>query len=91
MTIPLQAGSPVNVELFIILGIMVITFVVNLGVSVWIYRDAKRRNISHAFAWGAGSFLSGFLGGIGAVVLWALYFVVRDEYASGGPSVREGT
>jgi hypothetical protein len=91
MTLPLQAGSPVNVELYLILGILVATFLVNLGVSVWIYRDAKRRNVSHAFAWGAGSFLTGFLGGITAVVIWALYFVMRDEYASNGPSVREGT
>mgnify|MGYP000653870232 CR=1 FL=1 len=90
MTVPLQAGSPVNVELFIILGMMGVLFLVNLGVSVWIYRDANRRDISHAFAWGAGSFLSGFLGGIGAVVLWVLYFVVRDDQSSGGPSVREG-
>ncbi|MDS0259819.1 hypothetical protein NDI56_10490 [Haloarcula sp. S1CR25-12] len=88
MIVPLQAGSPVNVELFIILGMMGLLFLANLGVSVWIYRDAKRRNVSHAFAWGAGSFLSGFLGGIGAVVLWVLYFVVRDEQGSGGPSVR---
>jgi len=86
--VPLQAGSPVNVELFIILGMMGLLFLANLGVSVWIYRDAKRRNITHAFAWGAGAFLSGFLGGIGAVVLWVLYFVVRDEQGSGGPSVR---
>jgi len=91
MTIPLQAGGPVSVELLIILGMFGLLFVVTLGVSVWIYRDAKRRQISHAFAWGAASFLSGFLGGIGAVVVWALYFVVREDQTSGGPSVRESS
>lgn len=67
---------------------MVLTFLVNLGVSVRIYRDARRRTIPHAFAWGAGSLLCGFLGGIGAVVPWVLYVVVRDGQGSGGPSVR---
>ena len=86
--VPLQAGSPVPVELLLIFGMMGVLMLVNLAVSVWIYRDAKRRNLSHAFAWGAASFFSGFLGGVGAVVLWVLYVVVRDEQASSGPSVR---
>lgn len=89
MSLPLQTGAPVNVELLIILGMAGILFLINIGVSVWIYRDAKRRNIGHAFAWGAGSFLSGFLGGITAVVVWVLYAVVRDENESRGPSIKE--
>lgn len=86
MSVPLQAVAP---ELLVVLGITVGLFLANLGVAVWIYRDAKRRNNSHAFAWGAGSFLNGFLGGMGVVVLWALYFVVRDDTGSGAPSVRD--
>ena len=48
--VPLQAGSPVPVELLLIFGMMGVLMLVNLAVSVWIYRDAKRRNLSHAFA-----------------------------------------
>jgi len=89
MSVTLQTGGPISIELLIILGITAILFLVTLGVSVWIYRDAKRRNQPHAFAWGAGSFLGVFLGGIGVVVIWGLYFVVRNEHGSGAPSVQE--
>ena len=89
MSVALQSGDPVNIELLIVLGITVVLFLVNIGVAVWIYRDAKRRNQPHAFAWGAGSFLGVFLGGIGGVVIWVLYFVIRNETGTGAPSVRE--
>jgi hypothetical protein len=89
MSVALQAGGPVSIELLIVLGIAAVLFLVNLGVSVWIYRDAKRRNEPHAFAWGAGSFLGVFLGGTGGFVVWVLYFVVRNENGVGAPSVRE--
>jgi len=89
MSVALQTGGPVSIELLIILGISVLLFLVNLGVAVWIYRDAKCRNQPHAFAWGAASFLGVFLGGIGGVVIWVLYFVLRNENGSGAPSVRE--
>ncbi|MFC5366206.1 hypothetical protein [Salinirubrum litoreum] len=89
MSITPQAGGPISVELLIVLVIPVVLFLVNIGVAVWIYRDAKRRNQSHAFAWGAGSFLGVFLGGLGGFVVWALYFVVRNETGTGAPSVRE--
>ena len=89
MSVALQAGGPVNIELLIVLGITVVLFLVNIGVSVWIYRDAERRNQPHAFAWGAGSFLGVFLGGVGGFVVWVLYFVVRNERGAGAPSVRE--
>jgi hypothetical protein len=89
MSVVLQAGGPVSIELLIVLGITVVLFLVNIGVAVWIYRDARRRNQPHAFAWGAGSFLGVFLGGIGGFVVWVLYFVVRSETGTGAPSVRE--
>jgi hypothetical protein len=89
MSVALQAGSPVSIELLVVLAITVVLFLVNIGVAVWIYRDAKRRNQPHAFAWGAGSFLGVFLGGIGGVIVWVLYFVVRNENGAGAPSVRE--
>lgn len=88
MSVALQAGDPVSIELLIVLGITAVLFLVTLGVSVWIYRDAKRRNQPYAFAWGAGSFLGVFLGGVGGFVVWALYFVVRNENGTGAPSVR---
>jgi hypothetical protein len=50
MSVVLQAGGPVSIELLIVLGITVVLFLVNIGVAVWIYRDAKRRNQPHAFA-----------------------------------------
>jgi hypothetical protein len=89
MSVALQAGGPVSIELLLILGIAIVLFLVTLGVSVWIYRDAKRRNQAHAFAWGAGSFLGVFLGGVGGFAVWVLYFVVRNENGTGAPSVRE--
>ena len=88
MSVTLQTGGPVSVELLIVLGITAVLLLVTLGVSVWIYRDAKRRNQPYAFAWGAGSFLGVFLGGMGGFVVWALYFVVRNENGAGAPSVR---
>jgi len=89
MSVVLQTGGSISTELLLVLGLTVVLFLVTLGVSVWIYRDAKRRNQPHAFAWGAGSFLGVFLGGIGVVVIWVLYFVVRNENGAGAPSVRE--
>jgi cytochrome c biogenesis factor len=89
MSVPLQVGGPVSVELLIILGLAVVLSLVTLGISVWIYYDARRRNQPHAFAWAAGSFLSVFLGGVGGFVVLGLYFVVRDETGAGAPSVRE--
>jgi len=91
MSLPLQAGSAVSPELLLVLGIAVVLFLVNLGVSAWIYRDAKRRNDPNAFVWGAGAFLGVFLGGIGGIAVWALYFVMRNENGAGAPSVREET
>ena len=89
MSVVLQTGGSISTELLLVLGLTVVLFLVTLGVSVWIYRDAKRRNQPHAFAWGAGSFLGVFLGGIGVVVIWVLYFVVRNENGAGAPSIRE--
>lgn len=89
MSVALQAGGPVSIELLVILGISLLMFFVTIGVSVWIYRDAKRRNQPHAFAWGAGSFLGVFLGGLGGFAIWVLYFVVRNEDGTGAPSVRQ--
>lgn len=83
MTLPLQA-VPGGIEMLVILMMMGIFMVVPLFISIYIYRDAKRRNSSHALAWALGAFF-------GSWVVWILYFVVQDEVGTGGPSVRSGT
>ena len=72
LRIALQSGVPGGPELLILF----LSVVVPLAVSVYVYRDAKRRNSRHALAWGLGSFF-------GSLVVWILYFVVRDEVGTG--------
>jgi threonine/homoserine/homoserine lactone efflux protein len=77
MALPvLQFGVPGGVEILILLLVSLLSFVVPLVVSVLIYRDAKGRNSRHALAWAVGAFL-------GSLVVWVLYYVVRDEVGSG--------
>ena len=45
---------------------------VQVAVAYLVYRDAKRRHSRHALAWALGAFF-------GALVVWILYYVVRDE------------
>ena len=66
----LQLG-PVGLELLIIL--------LPLVVSVLVFRDANARNSSHALVWALGAFF-------GSLVVWILYYIVRDETGSGGGS-----
>lgn len=68
----LQAAVPGAIELLIVFVIALVTFVVPIAVAVLIYRDATRRGSRHALAWAVGAFL-------GSLVVWALYYVVRDE------------
>jgi threonine/homoserine/homoserine lactone efflux protein len=70
--LPLQVGFPGGIELIIFLFILFISFIIPLIISFLIYRDAKTRGSQHALAWGVGSFF-------GAIVVWILYFIVRDE------------
>ncbi|MFB6195316.1 MAG: hypothetical protein ABEI80_04030 [Haloplanus sp.] len=72
----LQIGIPGGPEIVIILLLVLLSFVVPLVVSYFVYRDAKRRNSRHALAWGLGAFF-------GSLVVWILYFVVRDEVGPG--------
>jgi len=73
MSLPvLQVGAPGAPEILVIL----FTFVVPLAISFLIYRDAKGRNSRHALAWAVGAFF-------GSLVVWVLYYVVRDEVGSG--------
>jgi uncharacterized BrkB/YihY/UPF0761 family membrane protein len=77
MTLPvLQFGVPGGAEILILLMMLFLSFVVPLVVSVLIYRDAKGRNSGHALAWAVGAFF-------GSLVVWILYYVVRDEVGSG--------
>ncbi|GGM64652.1 putative membrane protein YhdT [Halarchaeum rubridurum] len=46
--------------------------VVQLAIAYLVYRDAKRRHSRHALAWALGAFF-------GNLVVWVLYYVVRDE------------
>jgi len=76
MSLPvLQAAVPGGVELLIIFLVFGLSLVLPLVVSVLIYRDAKRRGSRHALAWAVGAFF-------GSLVVWILYYVVRDEVGS---------
>jgi len=68
----LQAGVPGGAELLIALFALLLSFVVPLVVAVLVYRDAKGRGSRHALAWALGAFF-------GSLVVWILYYVVRDE------------
>ncbi|MFB6183308.1 MAG: hypothetical protein ABEI96_02025 [Haloarculaceae archaeon] len=73
MVLPaLQVGLPGAVELLVILFMLFFSFVIPLVVAFLIYRDAKGRGSGHALAWGVGAFF-------GSLVVWILYYVVRDE------------
>ncbi|MFB6108222.1 MAG: hypothetical protein ABEJ82_05185 [Haloplanus sp.] len=80
MSLPaLQVGVPGGPELLVVLLVLLLSFGVPLVVSIFVYRDAKGRNSRHALAWGVGAFF-------GSLVVWILYFVVRDEVGPGGPA-----
>ena len=68
-------GGP---ELFILFSLL-FSVIIPLVVTYYIYRDAKDRGSQHALAWGVGSFF-------GSIVVWILYFVVRDEVGASGSS-----
>jgi threonine/homoserine/homoserine lactone efflux protein len=73
--IALQAGVPGAPELLVALFAMLLSVVVPLVVAVLVYRDAKGRGSRHALAWAVGAFF-------GSLVVWVLYYVVRDEVGS---------
>lgn len=75
----LQFGVPGAIELLVVLFVLFLSVIVPLAVSYYIYRDAKRRDSRHALAWGVGAFF-------GSIVVWVLYFVVRDEVGTGRPA-----
>jgi threonine/homoserine/homoserine lactone efflux protein len=72
----LLQGVPGGPELLVILFVLAVLLVVGalvpLAVSYLIYRDATDRGSRHALAWGVGAFF-------GSLVVWVLYYVVRDE------------
>ncbi len=72
----LQMAAPGGPELLVVLFVSFFSFVIPLAVSFFIYRDANGRNSRHALAWGVGAFF-------GSLVVWILYWVVRDEVGSG--------
>lgn len=73
----LQAAVPGGPELLIILFITLLSLVIPLAVAVLVYRDASGRGSGHALAWGLGAFFGG-------LVVWILYFFVRDEVGGSG-------
>jgi threonine/homoserine/homoserine lactone efflux protein len=76
MPVPvLQAAVPGGVEILILLLVFAVSLVVPLVVAFLIYRDAKGRGSRHALAWALGAFF-------GSLVVWILYYVVRDEVGS---------
>ncbi|MFC6770800.1 hypothetical protein [Halorubrum pallidum] len=82
MSVPLQ-GVPVGPELFVLLVVPALLALVAVVVSALIYRDAKRRNSGHAIAWT----LCAFFGGL---IVWILYFVVRDEVGQSSSATGSG-
>ncbi|WP_251329267.1 hypothetical protein [Haloplanus pelagicus] len=77
MPVPaLQFSVPGGIEILILLSVMAFSVVVPLAVSYLVYRDATGRNSRHALAWALGAFF-------GSLVVWILYYVVRDEVGSG--------
>ncbi|MFC6613697.1 hypothetical protein ACFQAS_01770 [Halopenitus salinus] len=81
---PLLQGVPVGPELLIIFIVTGIFLIPALVVTALIYRDAKERNSSHTLAWALGAFFGG-------IIVWILYFVVRDEVGTGSRSASNGT
>jgi uncharacterized membrane-anchored protein len=74
--LPLQIGVPVGLELLLVLVLVPVLLVPALVVTAFVYRDATDRNSRHAWAWALAAFAGG-------VVVWVLYFVVRDEVGPG--------
>jgi hypothetical protein len=65
MMLPLQAGIPGGPEMLVILLMAGLLLIVPGVFAAFIYRDAKRRNSSHALAWAAAAFLGNW-------VVWVL-------------------
>jgi hypothetical protein len=51
---------------------LILVVIVLAKTAYWIYTDAKQRDSPHAVVWGLGAFFGGIL-------VWALYFIVRDK------------
>jgi len=73
----LQTGSPVSLELLLIILIPAVQLV--LAMAALVYLDARNRNSSHAMAWAAAALFGG-------IAVWILYFVVREELGPGDSS-----
>jgi threonine/homoserine/homoserine lactone efflux protein len=73
----LQFAVPGGVEILVVLLVLGLFLLVPLAVSVLVYRDARGRDSRHAVAWAVGSFLGG-------LVVWVLYYAVRDEVGATG-------
>jgi RsiW-degrading membrane proteinase PrsW (M82 family) len=71
------AGGPELLVALLLLGILVVPA---LLVSLIVYLDATDRDSRHAIAWALGALLGG-------VVVWVLYFAVRDEVGPSGSAV----
>lgn len=68
----LQVALPGGLELLVVLLVAGILTVLSVVVSVYIYRDATARGLSHPLAIAVGAFLGGFW-------VWIIYYLVRDE------------
>jgi hypothetical protein len=76
----LQVGLPGGPELFVVLLLATVVAVPVVFASLFIYLDAVDRNSGHALAWTVAALLGG-------VVVWTLYFAVRDEVGGNGLTV----
>ena len=80
MSAALQVGLPGGPELLVILFVVATVVVALLFASLLVYLDAVDRNSGHALAWTVAAFFGG-------VVVWLLYFAVRDEVGQNGLTV----
>jgi len=76
----LQGGLPGDLVLLVALLIAAVVAVSIVFAALVIYLDAVDRHSDHALAWTVAALFGG-------LVVWTLYFVVRDEVGGNGLTV----
>ncbi|QLD85407.1 hypothetical protein HWV23_06580 [Natronomonas halophila] len=74
--LPLQAGPGPLAGVLGLLGTLIVLVIAFL-VGRWVYRDAQGRGMN-AMLWGLGTGIAIFVGLIPGIVVFAIYYVLRD-------------